>query len=138
MKGLAGSGAVDRFANMMRKYELIEKSDCKKKLRSAALAVVGSFSSTEWKSKVKEKVLAAAARDLDNELHKRGLDLEVEYQVKPRWYVSLGGYQARYGVQWRWSLFKDQHNRFSGAVPFVVEPHYDAYEDLPAVRTFRR
>jgi hypothetical protein len=79
-------------------------------------------------------VLAVAVVKLDEDLVERGLPVSPEPLVAPRPYVRSGGYKARYGVQWRWSLVKQHHKEHGPqGEAFLQEPRYEASGDLPGV-----
>ncbi len=111
-----GDGPIQRVVNMMCDYGIIKRSDCKEKDKeedkAAAIAAVTGVACGKWKQKVKEAVLGAAAVQLSKDLENRGLQMSPEVMVKPRPYVRAGGHKARYGVQWRWSIFKQFHKQF--------------------------
>jgi hypothetical protein len=131
-----GDGPIQRFVNLMYEYGLIERSGCKQRNKAAAVAEVTKMECGEWKRKVKEAVLAAAAVKLNSDMENRGLDVSPEPMVAPRPYVRVGGYKARYGLQWRWSLLKGSHKEHGPqGKAFLQEPRHEASDDLPAVHT---
>jgi hypothetical protein len=140
-----GDGPVQRVVNLMYEYELVKRSRTTvpgKAIRSTeqekatAIAALRDVTKGQWKVMVKKAVLAVAAVKMQEELGKRGLDMSPEPLVAPRPYVCLGGYKARYGVHWRWSIMKQFHTKLRpGGGPSLQESRYEASGVLPAVRT---
>jgi hypothetical protein len=134
--GIHGDAPIQRVVNMMCEYDLIERSKSTEQDKAAAIAAVRDVSAAKWKDQVKKAVLAVAAVALHKDLEERGLPVSPEPLVAPRSYVRLGGYKARSGVHWRWSLMKQFHKKHGPqGEAFLQEPRYDASGDLPAVRS---
>jgi len=84
------------------------------------VALVDQRGKEEWDALVRNRVQQAAAAFMTRELEVRELP-PAEGRMHCRRYVRIGGCNARYGVQFRWSMLSHRHPRW--AIP-LEQQHF--------------
>jgi hypothetical protein len=87
---LRGPGSYNRLLGIAALYDI-------------DVAMVDQRGKEEWPALVKSRVQEAAAAHMSRQLQDRELPA-AEQRMQCRRYVRVGGCNARYGVQFRWSM----------------------------------
>lgn len=93
---LCGTKPLQRLEKLAQKYDIVSSD-------------IGAVSKEAWKARIKKAIHTRAETDMNTQLSKRGLPVEVEPRLKARPYVLKGGPNARSGFLLRWELLHHHH-----------------------------
>jgi hypothetical protein len=124
---LRGPGSYNRLIGIAALYDI-------------DVAMVDQRGKEEWHALVKSRVQEAAAAHMSRQLEDRELPA-AEQRMQCRRYVRVGGCNARYGVQFRWSMLCRRHPRWAvpdGQQQLTVLPRLQAFSRCDTCQRWHR